>query len=257
MTKNRTHRGRRRNRDRSVNPEDQSQVQAEGTEQSGGDVAPAQATASGSRSNPPERRRRRGRGGGQARQPQETASVPQADVSEESAATQERRPRPAGEGGGERRGRPMAEGSERRTRPAGESDDRRGRTGGDQREDGNRRPNRRRQGRRQTVQPITGEVFKPSVRPSPPAAEPISLRAEVEADEHGFPVLGCPMLTRTRLGMPFAGGRHTPRCALGWAIHSETEAGFCMATPLVSQCWKMHPERLAELTETTEDRAAD
>jgi hypothetical protein len=65
------------------------------------------------------------------------------------------------------------------------------------------------------------------------------------------------MLTRTRMGMPFAGGAHIPRCALAWALHSESEASYCMETPVVAQCWKMHPERIAEIEEKRASRAAD
>lgn len=104
---------------------------------------------------------------------------------------------------------------------------------------------------------MTGEIFKGNLRTSPAPAEPLSVRPGIEADDDGLPVLGCPMLTRTRLGMPFAGGRHVPRCALGWAVHSESEAHLCMATPLVAMCWKLHPERVAELEEQAVDRAAD
>lgn len=59
--------------------------------------------------------------------------------------------------------------------------------------------------------------------------------------------LGCPMLTRTKVALPSAGGRHAPRCGLGWAIHDEEEVSFCLRTPAVAQCWKAHPERLAAL----------
>lgn len=246
MTRNRTQRGRRRNRDRAVNPDEQGVLQGEAAEQPSPEGRPAEPVQAERPAGQPERRRRRGRGGSQARQnatPVEDGVTEEQSV--ESPPMPERRPRPGGDG------------QDRRPRPAADSGDQRGRPGGDQRDDGNRRPNRRRQGRRQTIQPITGEIFKSNLRTSGVPAEPLSLRHGIEADADGLPVLGCPMLTRTRLGMPFAGGRHTPRCALGWAVHSETEAGYCMATPLVSQCWKIHPERLAELTEEPEDRAAD
>jgi len=73
------------------------------------------------------------------------------------------------------------------------------------------------------------------------------------------PVLGCPMLTRTRLALPVTDGHPAPRCCLGWGIHSEQEAMYCMMTPDLNLCWKAHPERLdalqAELDER--DTAAD
>lgn len=254
MTRNRTHRGRRRNRDRSVNPGEQQVTQADAEGQPAAESSAAEPTQQASTNSPPERRRRRGRGRSQARQ--NAVAEATKDVVAEQPAASERRSRPAGDEPGQRP-RSAPDGGDRRSRPPADGGDRRARPSGDQRDDGNRRPNRRRQGRRQTFQPITGEIFKASLRTSSPSAEPLSLRQGVEADSDGLPVLGCPMLTRTRLGMPFAGGRHTPRCALGWAVHSETEAGYCMATPLVSQCWKLHPERFAELTEESEDRAAD
>jgi hypothetical protein len=33
------------------------------------------------------------------------------------------------------------------------------------------------------------------------------------------------------------------RCSLGWAIHGAHDAACCRATELVSDCWKVHPER--------------
>jgi hypothetical protein len=83
-------------------------------------------------------------------------------------------------------------------------------------------------------------------------------RPAVPVDDDGTPALGCPMLTRTRVGMPTAGGAHVPRCALAWALHSEEEASYCMDTPLVALCWKIHPERVAEIEEKRlASRAAD
>ncbi len=70
------------------------------------------------------------------------------------------------------------------------------------------------------------------------------------------PVLGCPMLTRTRLPLPVAGGRPAPRCALAWAVHSETEATYCMETHDLTQCWQAHPERLEEIRERLAERTA-
>jgi hypothetical protein len=73
------------------------------------------------------------------------------------------------------------------------------------------------------------------------------------------PVLGCPMLSRTRLSLPVTGGRPAPRCSLGWGLHSEEEARYCMMTPDLTLCWKANPERLDMLREKLEERdtAAD
>lgn len=72
------------------------------------------------------------------------------------------------------------------------------------------------------------------------------------------PKLGCPMLTRTKIGLPVTGGQPAPRCSLAWAIHSETEAAYCMETHDLTLCWKAHPERLDEIkTRLDEQRAAD
>jgi hypothetical protein len=105
--------------------------------------------------------------------------------------------------------------------------------------------------------PAAGDVFKPGVRVTAVDPEPSAKRPVLPIDSDGNPDLGCPMLTRTRMSMPFAGGEHVPRCALAWALHSEVEAGYCMETPLVSLCWKIHPERIAEIEEKNASRAAD
>jgi hypothetical protein len=54
---------------------------------------------------------------------------------------------------------------------------------------------------------------------------------------------GCPMLMRTRLYLSPDGSRSMPRCALGWALHNELEAARCAATDVMTDCWKVHPER--------------
>ena len=70
-----------------------------------------------------------------------------------------------------------------------------------------------------------------------------------EVEDTTEPTFGCPMLTRTRLGMPFRGGQHVPRCSVGWAVHDEDEVLLCMHTPTRNQCWKEHPEHLEDLIE--------
>lgn len=54
---------------------------------------------------------------------------------------------------------------------------------------------------------------------------------------------GCPMLVRTRLHLPPDAAYPVMRCSLGWALHDASEAARCAATPAVTECWKVHPER--------------
>jgi len=54
---------------------------------------------------------------------------------------------------------------------------------------------------------------------------------------------GCPMLVRGSGTNPVDCGQPFWRCSLGWAIHGEHDAACCQATELVSDCWKVHPER--------------
>ena len=54
---------------------------------------------------------------------------------------------------------------------------------------------------------------------------------------------GCPMLVRTRFHLPPNAARPVMRCALGWALHNELEVARCVATDVVTDCWKVHPER--------------
>ncbi len=53
---------------------------------------------------------------------------------------------------------------------------------------------------------------------------------------------GCPMLCRTRVTLPGMAGP-VMRCALGWALHNDMEVARCAATSVVTDCWKVHPER--------------
>lgn len=78
--------------------------------------------------------------------------------------------------------------------------------------------------------------------------QPMRMRPIVENDT-SEPQFGCPMLTRTRLGLPFRGDQRVPRCSMGWAVHDEDEVLFCMHTPTRNDCWKEHPERLDTLVE--------
>ena len=106
--------------------------------------------------------------------------------------------------------------------------------------------NRRRNQRRSQVIAAPGEVLTANAPISGPP-EPMASHSLEAMSGEGEPVFGCPMLTRTRLGLPVTGGVPAPRCALGWALHSETEASYCLETPDLVQCWKAHPERLEEI----------
>lgn len=83
----------------------------------------------------------------------------------------------------------------------------------------------------------------PEVRPTGPPAK----RAEVTATSGGEIRLGCPMLSRTRMRLPVFGNHQAPRCALGWALHTEDEVAFCLLTDDLTQCWQAKPERIPEL----------
>ncbi len=117
---------------------------------------------------------------------------------------------------------------------------------------------RRRQPRRQPIVEVPGEIIK---QRAPVAAGPRKMvkRSLEDLDGPDGPVLGCPMLTRTRLALPVSGGHQAPRCSLGWGVHSEEEAMYCMLTPDLTQCWKANPERLDILRAMLEERetAAD
>jgi len=103
--------------------------------------------------------------------------------------------------------------------------------------------------------PVPSEVLKPKA-PISGKAEPIIKRKIGEIMGEEAPVLGCPMLSRTRLALPATGGQTAPRCALAWAIHSETEASYCMETADLLHCWKAHPERLDDVKARLAERAA-
>ena len=106
--------------------------------------------------------------------------------------------------------------------------------------------NRRRNQRRSQVTAAPGEVLRANAPISGPPEPRASHSLEAISGE-GEPVFGCPMLTRTRIGLPVTGGVPAPRCSLGWALHSESEAAYCLETPDLVQCWKAHPERLEEI----------
>lgn len=72
---------------------------------------------------------------------------------------------------------------------------------------------------------------------------------KIDPENTTEPTIGCPMLTRTRLKIPFRGNQRLPRCSVGWAVHDEDEVLLCMNTPTVALCWKENPVRLEELVE--------
>lgn len=117
------------------------------------------------------------------------------------------------------------------------------------------RGNRRRPPRRPQPAPMPNQVLKTKAPITGPQGPVTKRRLEDISGPEG-PALGCPMLTRTRIGLPVTGGQRAPRCSLAWAIHSETEASFCMETLDAAQCWKAHPERLDDVKARLEERRA-
>jgi hypothetical protein len=60
---------------------------------------------------------------------------------------------------------------------------------------------------------------------------------------------GCPMLVRAHCG-PLRGSiEPVYRCSLAWALHGEDDVIRCRATDVVTDCWKVHPERLLAVAE--------
>lgn len=128
----------------------------------------------------------------------------------------------------------------------------------DERRSSNRKRGRGRRGRttrRPTLDAIPTIVLKEHVRNIPVTGTMVTRSLDDAAAATGM-TFGCPMLTRTRLGMPFSNGVRIPRCSMGWAVHNEEEASFCMRTPDLLDCWKLHPEREAGLRATDEDKNA-
>lgn len=122
---------------------------------------------------------------------------------------------------------------------------------------GQARGNRRRPQRRPEAVPMPNQVLRTRAPVTGPTG-PVAKRHLEDISGPEGPMLGCPMLTRTRIGLPVTGGQRAPRCSLAWAIHSETEATYCMETHDLTQCWKAHPERLDEVkARLDEQRAAD
>jgi hypothetical protein len=202
MTRTRSSRGRRRNRDRTESPDELTAGPVEAVSDASTPVREFDETRSNElNAEPPDRRRRRQRRQGQSRP--EPAQMVQAP---------EPHPGPVETSG--RQERPSEPSPDRRPRQGSEQDERRGRPPGESRDEAGRRQNRRRPARRPTIVPAVGEVFKPGLRISTVSQEPSAKWSALPIDNDGVPALGCPMLTRTRVGMPTAGGAHVPRCAL-------------------------------------------
>ena len=87
-----------------------------------------------------------------------------------------------------------------------------------------------------------------STAPQIAPLQPMRLR-KIDPTNMEEPIIGCPMLTRTRLEIPFRGNQRLPRCSVGWAIHDEDEVLLCMHTPSAALCWKDNPAQLEELVE--------
>jgi hypothetical protein len=117
------------------------------------------------------------------------------------------------------------------------------------------RGRRGRTAKRPTLDAIPTIVLKEHARDVPVTGTMVTRSLDDATASTGMN-FGCPMLTRTRLGMPFRSGVRMPRCSMGWAVHDEEEASFCMRTPDLIDCWKIHPEREAALRASDEDKNA-
>jgi len=60
---------------------------------------------------------------------------------------------------------------------------------------------------------------------------------------------GCPMLVRAHCGPLRGTTEPVYRCSLAWALHGEDDVMRCRATHIVTDCWKVHPERLLAVAE--------
>lgn len=93
----------------------------------------------------------------------------------------------------------------------------------------------------------SGEVVR-ATAPTIAPLQPMRMR-KIDENDTSEPTIGCPMLTRTRLEIPFRGNQRVARCSRGWSVHDEDEVLLCMHTPTVAQCWKDDPEQLEALIE--------
>lgn len=172
------------------------------------------------RASRPRRRGRRRRGSGQGTDtPQEQNETRQEQPRQERSARQEQ---------------------PKQDRAAQQAQPPRGEKSGRGRRRGNRRP--------RPADAGTGEVLRGGGERMAPV-QPMRKRPLSAEGDTSEPEFGCPMLTRTRLGLPFRGGQNVPRCSMGWAVHDEDEVLFCMHTPARELCWKENPEQLEQLIE--------
>jgi len=111
------------------------------------------------------------------------------------------------------------------------------------------KPKRRNAPKRAPLPELDGpaEVVR-ATAPQLAPLQPMRLR-KIDPQDTSEPIIGGPMLTRTRLGIPFRGGQRVARCSVGWSVHDEDEVLLCMHTPTAAQCWKEHPEYLEGLIE--------
>lgn len=118
---------------------------------------------------------------------------------------------------------------------------------------------KRRPNRQPMLGPMPSEVLKPPFRKARPTRQMERLLLdEVLASERESVQFGCPMLTRTRLPLPSAGNVPSPRCSMGWALHSEDEVALCLRTPDLLDCWKLDGQREERLrAEMVQESAAD
>jgi hypothetical protein len=116
---------------------------------------------------------------------------------------------------------------------------------------GGRNQRGRRQPPRQPVGPMPTDVLKRHVKVGAPEY-PLQLRPVSGLVEEQGANFGCPMLQRNMTAMPATGNQMAARCSLGWSLHNEHEAHYCMHTPDLLECWKAHPEKIPLLDERIE-----
>ncbi len=189
---------------------------------------------------PPNRGRRRRRRGGQNQQPNANLEQNEAQRSEMT--------------GDNEVSAQSREGRQRRRDTTQQPDQQFGDGGARKKSRSRRRPNRQ-----PMIGPMPTEVLKAPFRQARPTHEMERLQLdEVLAGEEDEVQFGCPMLTRTRLALPSSGNLPSPRCSMGWALHSEQEVALCLRTPDLLDCWKLDAQREERLREElSQDSAAD
>lgn len=109
------------------------------------------------------------------------------------------------------------------------------------------KPKRRNNPRKSAVPDMDApaEVMR-ATAPQIAPLQPMRMR-QIDPEDTSEPIVGCPMLTRTRLKIPFRGNQRVARCSAGWSVHDEDEVFFCMHTSSPALCWKDNPEQLEKL----------